>query len=406
MKKTTHSLLSLLLTLSLIFSMIGFMPITAQAAGVTDLTIDGVSVGSSDIFDTGWDWNSTTQTLTLGENGGYNATDPIIITCDSPNDIVKLVLTGPVSIDTSGGSGIAIECTGKLVISSSGGTLAITSNNDPAMSAASIEIKSGTVAAIASTSPVINCAVAISGGKLSVVGGTVNGDITMTGGSVMIKEIDDTPTIALQQGTGGSATLTIRAGSTTRSNDIFLNATPSSGYKFNKWTMNVTVADLEFENSGSAQTKLQAADSDPSFYGVVTITPTYTPPSSSSSSSSSGGSSGSGNSSNSQVREPIPVLTFSWDGIDTLTVKGDGISVASLENVWWGNNTTTEFVARNGSVIIKFNKSFLSKQKPGDHRIRVEFMNISGETTVKLRSAPPEIADDPKETSFNPGTGR
>ena len=48
----------------------------------------------------------------------------------------------------------------------------------------------------------------------------------------------------------------------------------------------------------------------------------------------------------------------------------------------------------------------MSKQKPGDHRVRVEFMNAASEFTVKLKSVVTESDDIPDEIGFNPGTGR
>ena len=114
MKKTTRGLLSLLLTLALVFGVIGVMPITAQAATATALTIAGslyddidLAVPIDNIVTEGWGWDGN-NTLTLGGNYGGRS---IAITAVGT---VNLVLTGDVTII---GMPTAITCTGgKLVI--------------------------------------------------------------------------------------------------------------------------------------------------------------------------------------------------------------------------------------------------------------------------------------------------
>ena len=392
MRKTTRGLLGILLALALVFGTLGFIPIIAQAAATaTDITIDSFTINgasmpsiSEEQVGNNWHWNGIdTLTLEAGYSGG-----PIEITATGT---VNLVLTGDVAII---GMPTSITCTGagsKLVINAGAHELRLSGDNGAALKADSLEIASGTVIAGAGSSIVILGSVAVTGGTLRVANGTATGNTTMTGNSTVAI---NGPEITLIQSTGGTATVTIPAEQTTNYNVIALNASANTNYDFELWTATAgTIA-----TPASATATLDASGGD---FNEITITPsyTYTPPSSCSSSDS-------GNSGNSRASEPIPTLSFKWDGVDTLTVTGDGISVRNLENVWWNNNTTTEFVARNGSVIIKFNKEFLSKQKPGDHRVRVEFMNIAGETTVKLKSIVAETDDIPAETNFNPRTGR
>ena len=156
MKKITHGLLSLLLTPALVFAMIGFMPITAQAA-VTIIEIGGISLdgpGWSGLpiddpqSGTGWSWDPATSTITLG--AGYVITNHIVIFCGF-GDTVNLKLTSDVTIAPAART--AIDCFGNLVIDAGSFTLTATgaAGGNGIMAGGNVVINGGSVTAKSST---------------------------------------------------------------------------------------------------------------------------------------------------------------------------------------------------------------------------------------------------------------
>lgn len=89
---------------------------TMNIGGATGISLAANTSGA------GWDWDVGSNTLAL--DAGYTSKAPIRIDCGS-GDTINLVYSGDVAVETP--SGTAVECTGSLNVSGSGGTLEITS---------------------------------------------------------------------------------------------------------------------------------------------------------------------------------------------------------------------------------------------------------------------------------------
>jgi hypothetical protein len=109
---------ALLLSLAMLVALLPVFTPTADALA-SDVRVGGTSIDPDGDYDTGWDWDATTQTLTLdGEYTGGN----IYI---SSNTLVTIAIDGDVEINAS--SGYGIYTSGPLTITGSG-SLIINSN--------------------------------------------------------------------------------------------------------------------------------------------------------------------------------------------------------------------------------------------------------------------------------------
>ena len=208
-RKTTHKILSVLLTLTLVLSLFVAMPLTASAATGT-LYIAGddfdLAVSSSG---TGWSWTASNSTLTLG--GSYTG-ERISIHCNS-GDVVNLAYSGNVYVDSIlSWAGLKISGSGTLNLGNdddtgiyadenitiSGGTINIatedmgmyTEDGDVTISGGSVNIETGDKGIQANHGKVT-----ISGGMLNITTDTEGilsvGIVTVSGGTVSIKAAED-----------------------------------------------------------------------------------------------------------------------------------------------------------------------------------------------------------------------
>ena len=175
MKKRTHKLLSLLLTLAMVLGMLPAMSMTAFAAepGIS------LSGADSDKSGTGWSYTASSQTLTLnGYNGGYIQ--------GTGFGTLNLVLEGTstITVDDSNAKGIALDNNQNLNISGSGSlTINATggSNLIYGIECNKFTMTSGTVIINANSSRMVygvnaNSSLSVTGGKLTAnITGTSDG---------------------------------------------------------------------------------------------------------------------------------------------------------------------------------------------------------------------------------------
>ena len=175
MKKRTHKLLSLLLTLAMVLGMLPAMSMTAFAAepGIS------LSGADSDKSGTGWSYTASSQTLTLnGYNGGYIQ--------GTGFGTLNLVLEGTstITVDDSNAKGIALDNNQNLNISGSGSlTINATggSNLIYGIECNKFTMTSGTVIINANSSRMVygvnaNDSLSVTGGKLTAnITGTSDG---------------------------------------------------------------------------------------------------------------------------------------------------------------------------------------------------------------------------------------
>ena len=129
-----------------------------------------------------------------------------------------------------------------------------------------------------------------------------------------------------------------------------------------------------------------------------------------SSTRSSSGSGGSSTPDRRVAKTRLPDTAFSWDGDRTLTINHERITALGLLQVHWDGLPLTrgeQYSVYEGSVIVRFDEGFIVGQSPGDHTVRVEFLNHTGETTVTVGDTGPatETDDPPDNETYNPNTG-
>jgi Synergist-CTERM protein sorting domain-containing protein len=157
----------------------------------TEVISDLTTIGNSG---TGWSWDETADTLTLGNlfSGSYSNGHAISILCGS-TDTINIVLAGNVSIDSSGASNLSgIYSYGNLTIDAGSHTLDIMASNYAIGADGDVAIIGGTVNARGDVGISSRGDVAISGGTLNVEGITYsiycdNGSqASITGGTVVL----------------------------------------------------------------------------------------------------------------------------------------------------------------------------------------------------------------------------
>ncbi len=166
---------------------------TVNGTNASDLTGGGAVTGTMDVGGTtvsdltqsangtGWSWNASTATLTLGSSYTH---EPIAVNCQD-TDTVNLVCTGDVSLTSSAAS--TIYCKGNLNITGSGGTLTLNSASSDSLYCA-IEVNgaliiggNADVNAACAGSGINPAAVVIYGKQGVTVSGSANVTATATG---------------------------------------------------------------------------------------------------------------------------------------------------------------------------------------------------------------------------------